>query len=100
MDSMLKFYLVVLKKNVAVNPEKILDYFENVVCTVRANNLHTYSVGLALRYSSRIFVEHSKEYRCRCFKCRIHQLLAKTIISRGYRNIIYISGCRNVIILT
>ena len=69
---------------VTVNPEDIFDYFENIVCLVRANNLHTYSIGLALRYSSKIFDEHSKEYRCCCFKCRIHQLLAETRISRGY----------------
>ena len=85
--------------SITVNPEDIFDYFENVVCPVRANNLHMYSISLVLKYSSKIFDKHSKEYHCRCFKCRIHQLMTETMISRSYRNIIYIFGQCNAIIL-
>ena len=85
--------------SVTINPEHTFDYFENVACPVRANNMYKYSICLSLKYSSKIFDEYSKEYRCRCFKCRIHQLLAETMICRGYRKIIYIFGQCNAIIL-
>ena len=80
-----------------VHSHNIFNYFENVICPVRANNLHPYSTPVALRFTSAIFKEHFQNYACYYFKCRIPHLLAETLISKGYTNIAYISVNYNAI---
>ena len=70
-----------------VHSNDIFDYFD-VVCSVRANNLHTYSIGVAL---IAVFNEHQQNFIYHCFKCRIYRLLVQTLFLR-YRNIGYISN--------
>lgn len=70
-----------------VHSNDIFDYFD-VVCSVRANNLHTYSIGVAL---IAVFNEHQQNFISYCFKCRIYRLLVQTLFLR-YRNIGYISN--------
>ena len=62
-----------------------------VGCSNRANNLHTHSIADVLRFTSSVYIEHSQNYQCFCFKCRIHRLLCEVLISRGYTNILYVS---------
>ena len=35
---------------VFVHSDDVFNYFENIVCPVRANNLHPYSIAVALCY--------------------------------------------------
>ena len=80
-----------------VHSNDIFDYFVNVVCSVRANNLHTYSIGVAL---IAVFNEHQQNFISYCFKCCIYRLLVQTLFLRGYRNIGYISNSNvNLVIL-
>ena len=80
-----------------VQPCDIFDYFENVVNSTKAQNLHVFSIAVTLQYHSKMFKEHSKNHCCYCFKWRIYRLLIQTLLSKGY--IWYISGNCNTIVL-
>lgn len=84
---------------VFVHSDDVFNYFENIVCPSEGKQFTSvFHCSCFMLYSS-FFEEHSRNYKCFCFKCRIHKLLIETLISKGYRNIIYISGNYNVIIL-
>ena len=72
---------------------------KNVVNSAKAKNLHLFSIALALQCNSEMFKEHSKDYYCYCFKCRIYRLLTRTLLHKGYKNILYISGNCNAVVL-
>ena len=82
-----------------VQPCDIFNYFENVVDSAKADTLHVFSIGLSLRYHSEMCKEHSKNHCCYCFKCRIYRFLTQTLLRRGYKNILFISGNCNAIVL-
>ena len=50
--------------SVCVHSNDFSDYFNYVVCMVKANDLHTYSSAVALRHTSTIFNEHLHDYHC------------------------------------
>ena len=77
----------------------IFDYFENAVNYAKAQNLHVFSITVILQYHSEMSKEHSKNYCCHCLKCRIYRLFAQTLVYKGYKNILYISGNCNAIVL-
>lgn len=85
------FFLENWKTCVRVNPQNIFQYFEMLVCSVHAKNLHTHYITAALCYKLSLYREYSQNYQCFCFKCRIYRLLCGTLISRGYTNILYVS---------
>ena len=83
-----------------VQPSNIFQYFCDAVDENLANELHPYAIVAALQYTAPSNKEHSKDFCCSCFKCRIHYLLVKTLLSKGYKDIIFISGNSNIIILS
>ena len=85
--------------SIHVQPFDIFDYFENVVNYTKAQNLDVFSIAVILQYHSEMFNEHSKNYCCHCFKCRIYRLLAQTLVYKGYKNSLYISGNCSAIVL-
>ena len=83
-----------------VQPYDIFEYFDNVVNFTKAQNLHVFSIAVTLQYHSGMFKEHSKTYYCHCFKCRIYRLLIQTLLQKGYKNILYITGnCKAIVLL-
>ena len=56
------------KMSFHVQPCDIFDYFENVVNSTKAQNLHVFSIAVTLQCHSKMFKEHSKNHCCYCFK--------------------------------
>ena len=76
-----------------ITPDKVFDYFDNVVSPTRTNMLH-------LKQTSVYFEEHSQNFTCYCNKRRIHRFLGQVLLARGYRNIHYLCNiCIHLVIL-
>ena len=75
--------------SVVVHPMNIFSYFENVLDPVETNNLHYYCIAASLHHISTIIKKHSENYQCHCFRCLVYRQLVKTLLSRGYKHILY-----------
>ena len=76
-----------------ITPDKVFDYFDNVVSPTRTNMLH-------LKQTSVYFEEHCQNFTCYCSKRRIHRFLGQVLLARGYRNIHYLCNiCIHLVIL-
>ena len=76
-----------------ITPDKVSDYFDNVVSPTRTNMLH-------LKQTSVYFEEHCQNFTCYCSKRRIHRFLGQVLLARGYRNIHYLCNiCIHLVIL-
>ena len=85
--------------SIHLQPYDNFDCFESIINPMKAENLLVFSIAVALQHNSEMFKEHSKDYFCYCFKCRIYRLLTQTLLHKGYNNILYISGNCNAIVL-
>ena len=66
-----------------ITPDKVFDYFDNVVCPTRTNMLY-------LKQKSVYFEEHCQNFTCFCSKRRIHRFLGQVLLATGYGNIIFV----------
>ena len=62
-----------------IRPETVFSYFDNVVCPLRANGLHSYCIAAILQQTNTLYKEHCQEITCYCIKCRIDRLLGQTL---------------------
>ena len=76
-----------------ITPDKVFDYFDNVVSPTRTNMLH-------LKQTSVYFEEQCQNFTCYCSKRRINRFLGHVLLARGYRNIHYLCNiCIHLVIL-
>ena len=60
-----------------------------------------FCIAPILKQTSVSFEEHCQNFTCYCFKCRIHRLLGRTLLLRGFKNVYYFSNSNvNLVILT
>ena len=73
--------------SVVINPKDMIEYFNNVACEIKANQLH------CVRYLQPSTRNHDREHNCFCFVCQIQQLLIETLILlKHYRLLFVVNG--------
>ena len=67
------------------NPVTSYYYFDNIVDQQKANQLNWITIARAMRYIS---PGVSRYFICKCFSCRLLDLLVETLIDRGDQKIL------------
>ena len=84
-----------------IKPEEVFNYFDNVVCPTKAKMLQSFCIAAILKQTSVYFEEPCQNFMCYCFKFRIHRLLGRTLLLRGFKYVYYFSDSNiNLLILT
>ena len=76
-----------------VKPDKILDYFNNLVSYEKAKQLKSVSVARSICYLT-IQIE-SHNFFCHCFSCRIYRVLLSVLCERYDQKLLLIVNKNN-----
>ena len=76
--------------SVVVQPTKSFDYFDNVVAEDKVKMLHPFSIARAVCYIDDQIDNHSENYQCHCFSCRIFKLFLTELLSSGNYGRLYL----------
>ena len=78
--------------SIDVYPKNIFMYFDKSQAKKKpkAKNLHSIWIARTVRYIGSKIREHSKDYKCHCFKCLVCRMLLTVLISRGHLNLLLI----------
>ena len=76
--------------SIVVQSMNIFPYFDNLVDPTKANNLHFYCIATSLHHISTIIKTDGENYRRHCFKFLFYCLLVRTLLSKGYKDIVYL----------
>ena len=73
-----------------VHPTKIFDYFNNMVNQDKVKKLHSFSIARSICHIAVQVSNHSVNYMCFCFWCRIFRLLLSVLLSRRHGKLLLI----------
>ena len=79
--------------SVVINPKDMIEYFNNVACEIKANQLYSFYIARSVRYLQLSTKNQDREHNCFCFVCQIQQLLIETLILlKHYRLLFVVNG--------
>ena len=80
-----------------IDPQKLLEYFDNVVDQSKADQLHS---ARCFSYIITLIRNHGKDYKCYCFLCKISRLLIQTLPSRKHYKLLVFVNTQNYLTAT
>ena len=72
------------KMSVIIDPTKTIEYFANIVDSVKAEQLHSLCIESSIRYLITLIPGHSNDYKCHCFSHLIFGFLIRILLSRKH----------------
>ena len=54
------------RMSVSIIPKKVIEYFNNIVCEIKANELHSFCIARSVCYLQLSTRNHDREYNCFC----------------------------------
>ena len=79
---------------------KILEYFDNVVDPVKAQQLHSFCISKSICHIAVQIEGHSLTCHCHCFLCRISRILLTTLLSRELQGLLQVVKKTNYLHVT
>ena len=86
--------------SVSRNPKDLIEYFNNIVCGIKANQLHSFCIVRSVRYLQLSTRDHDREHNCFCFLCRLQQLLIEILILRKHYRLLFVVNSENYLTIS
>lgn len=83
-----------------IDPTKILEYFDNVVDPIKANQLYSFYIARSICHVGVQIDGHNLNYHCHCFMCRICQILLTMLLSKKHQRLLEIVKISNYLYVT
>ena len=78
-----------------IDPEQIFDYMNNIVNYEKAKKLTSITIARCIYHITLEIKEHSLNFNCHCFKCRVCRILLAILVERKQGKLLLLINTSN-----